>query len=104
MLSILFYLAGHGGLNIVRENRQAFRPEPAGAGLRYENVIFKTDAAEIIIRSQSVEIDKGLAGSFRFPLIYQCRDEILVQVLVKKDSHFSGFIPRVELLGLRVGV
>lgn len=35
---------------------------------------------------------------------YQCRDEILVQVLVKKDSHFSGFIPRVELLGLRVGV
>ena len=31
-------------------------------------------------------------------------DEILVQVLVKKDSHFSGYIPRVELLGQRVGV
>ena len=31
-------------------------------------------------------------------------DEILVQVLVKKDSHFSGYIPRVELLGQRVSV
>lgn len=41
----------------------------------------------------------GCLGSY-----YQCWDEILVQILVKKDSHFSGFITRVELLGLRVGV
>ena len=29
---------------------------------------------------------------------------IPVQVLVKKASHFSGYIPRGELLGQRLGV